>query len=144
MEWYSHPLGNMCWLSGHKANGFGRGYLHEWEAQALYEAGYMASAGLPVHGTWRLSAGGIPIPPVPHDAARSAAIHRHYYDAPTCLGPRQQGPVDSVLYEPPQPRASAIRGQRPSAGQQAKAVVGIPGRTLAFISACISLGFLYF
>jgi hypothetical protein len=27
---------------GHEANGFGRRYLHEWEACALYEAGYMA------------------------------------------------------------------------------------------------------
>jgi hypothetical protein len=28
---------------------------------------------------WRLSAGGILIPPVPHCAARQAAIHQHYW-----------------------------------------------------------------
>jgi hypothetical protein len=27
---------------GHEANGFGRRYLHEWEACTLYEAEYMA------------------------------------------------------------------------------------------------------
>jgi hypothetical protein len=32
---------------------------------------------------WWLSAGGIPIPPVPHGAARQAAIHRHYYEVLT-------------------------------------------------------------
>jgi hypothetical protein len=34
-------------------------------------------------GTWRLSIGGIPIPPVPHGAARSTAIHQHYYEGLT-------------------------------------------------------------
>jgi hypothetical protein len=28
--------------AGHEANGFGRCYFNEWEARALYEAGYMA------------------------------------------------------------------------------------------------------
>jgi hypothetical protein len=63
---------------GHEANGFGRQYLHEWEARLLYEARYMTSPGFRCPGTWRLSAGGIPIPPVPHGAARQAAVHRHY------------------------------------------------------------------
>jgi hypothetical protein len=31
-------------------------------------------------GTWKLSAGGITIPPVPRGAARQAAVHRHYYE----------------------------------------------------------------
>jgi hypothetical protein len=34
-------------------------------------------------GTWMLSAGGIPIPTVPHGAARSTTIHRHYYEVLT-------------------------------------------------------------
>jgi hypothetical protein len=46
------------------------------------------------------------------------------------LGPRQRGPVDDVLQGAPQPRADAVRGQRPSAFQQechgAEAVVGCP------------------
>jgi hypothetical protein len=54
---------------GHEANGFGRRYLHEWEACPLYEARYMALPDFRLPGTWRLSAGGIPIPPVPHGAA---------------------------------------------------------------------------
>jgi hypothetical protein len=28
---------------GHEANGFGRRYLHEWEARLLYQARYMVS-----------------------------------------------------------------------------------------------------
>jgi hypothetical protein len=28
--------------AGHEANGFGRRYLHEWEARALYESRYVA------------------------------------------------------------------------------------------------------
>jgi hypothetical protein len=52
--------------TGQEANGFGRRYLHEWEARALYEAGYMAPPDFRLPGTWRLRAGGIPIPPVPH------------------------------------------------------------------------------
>jgi hypothetical protein len=32
---------------------------------------------------WMLSVGGIPIPPVPHGAAQSASIHRHYYEVLT-------------------------------------------------------------
>jgi hypothetical protein len=34
-------------------------------------------------GMWMLSMGGIPIPPVRHGAARSASIHRHYYEVLT-------------------------------------------------------------
>jgi hypothetical protein len=66
--------------AGHEANGFSRRYLHEWEARALYETRYMASSDFRRPGTWRLSTGGKPIPPVLHGAARSAAIHRHYYE----------------------------------------------------------------
>jgi hypothetical protein len=69
--------------AGHAANGFGRRYLHEWEARLLYEAKYMAPPDFRCPVTWRLSVGGIPIPPVPHGAARQAAIHRHYYEVLT-------------------------------------------------------------
>jgi hypothetical protein len=69
--------------AGHEANGFGRRYLHEWEARALYEARYMVPPYFRCPGTWRLSAGGILISPVPHGAARRAAIHRHYYEVLT-------------------------------------------------------------
>jgi hypothetical protein len=46
--------------AGHKANSIGRCYLHEWEAHALYEAGYMLEG---------------------------AANHQHYYGE---LSPEQQ------------------------------------------------------
>jgi hypothetical protein len=66
--------------AGHETNGFSRRYLHEWEARALYVLGYMAPPDFRFPGTWRLSAGGIPILPVPHGAKSSAAIHHHYYE----------------------------------------------------------------
>jgi hypothetical protein len=69
--------------AGHEVSGFGRRYLHEWEAHALYEVWYMAPPDFRCPGMWRLSAGGIPIAPVQHDAERSAAIHRHYYEVLT-------------------------------------------------------------
>jgi hypothetical protein len=80
--------------AGHEANSFSRRYLHEWEARALYEARYMAPPDFRCPGTWRLSAGGIPIPPVPHGAARQAAIHRHYYEV---LTPEER---NDPLYDP--------------------------------------------
>jgi hypothetical protein len=43
----------------------------------------MASPDFRLPNTWRLSAGRIPIPVVPHGAARSAAIHQHYYEGIT-------------------------------------------------------------
>jgi hypothetical protein len=69
--------------AGHEANGFGCRYLHKWEARALYEAQYMAPPDFRCPRTWRLSAGGIPIPPVPHGAAWKATIHRHFYEVLT-------------------------------------------------------------
>jgi hypothetical protein len=68
---------------GHEANGFGRRYLHEGEARLLYEARYMAPPDFRCLVTWRLSAGGIPIPLVPRGAAHRAAVHRHYYEVLT-------------------------------------------------------------
>jgi hypothetical protein len=56
-------------------------------------------------GAWRLSAGGIPISPVPHGAVRQAAIHRHYYEILTSeehndpsLGRQQRRQLDGVLH----------------------------------------------
>jgi hypothetical protein len=46
-------------------NGFGRRSLHQWEGRLLYAAGYMAPPHFRAPGGWRLSAGGIPIPPPP-------------------------------------------------------------------------------
>jgi hypothetical protein len=69
--------------AGHDANGFGRLYLHEWEVHALYKKGYMAPPYFQCPSTWRLSTGGIPIPPVPHGATRSAAINQHNYEGLT-------------------------------------------------------------
>jgi hypothetical protein len=55
-------------------NGFGRRSLHQWEGRLLYAAGYMAPLDFHAPGAWRLSAGGIPIPPPPTGAALDAAI----------------------------------------------------------------------
>ena len=58
------------------ANGFGRRHLHEEEARLLYEADYPAPPDMRVLGSWKLSAGGVPVPPVPEGAARRAEIAR--------------------------------------------------------------------
>jgi hypothetical protein len=79
---------------GHEANDFGCRYLHEWEARLLYEARYMAPPDFCCPGTWRLSTGRIPIPPVPHGAARQAAVHRHYYEV---LMPEER---NDLLWDP--------------------------------------------
>jgi hypothetical protein len=55
-------------------NGFGRRSLHQWEGRLLHAAGYMAPPDFRAPGGWRLSAGGIPIPPPPTGAALDAAI----------------------------------------------------------------------
>jgi hypothetical protein len=44
-------------------NGFVQRSLHQWEGRLLYAAGYMALPDFRTPGGWRLSAGGIPIPP---------------------------------------------------------------------------------
>jgi hypothetical protein len=55
-------------------NGFGRRSLHQWEGRLLYVAGYMAPPDFRAPGGWRLSAGGIPIPPPPTGAALDEVI----------------------------------------------------------------------
>ena len=47
------------------ANGFGRRSLHEWEAYLLHEANYPAPPDVCAPSRWRLSAGGVPVPPLP-------------------------------------------------------------------------------
>ena len=56
------------------ANGFGRRFLHPEEARMLYEAGYPTPPDMRVPGEWRLSAGGVPVPPPPEGADRVYAI----------------------------------------------------------------------
>jgi hypothetical protein len=46
-------------------SGFVRRSLHKWEGQLLYAAGYPAPSDFRAPGGWRLSAGGVPIPPLP-------------------------------------------------------------------------------
>jgi hypothetical protein len=55
-------------------NGFGRRSLHQWEGRLLHAAGYMVPPDFRAPGGWRLSAGGIPIPPPPTGAALDTAI----------------------------------------------------------------------
>ena len=53
------------------ANGFGRRSLHEWEAYRLFEANIPAPPDMRAGPTgWRLSNGGVPIPPLPDAVAR--------------------------------------------------------------------------
>jgi hypothetical protein len=55
-------------------------YLHEEEARALYEAGYMAPPDMRVLDDWRLSTG-VPIPLEPRDNARAAAMIAQYRES---------------------------------------------------------------
>jgi hypothetical protein len=55
-------------------NGFGWRSL--WEGRLLYAAGYPALPDFHAPSGWRLSAGGVPIPPPPHGVALDAAIDK--------------------------------------------------------------------
>ena len=46
-------------------NGFGRRSLHQWEGRLLHAVGYPALLDFRAPGGWRLSVGGVPIPPPP-------------------------------------------------------------------------------
>ncbi|KAE8781966.1 Homeobox protein KNOX3 [Hordeum vulgare] len=59
---------------GAAANGFGRRHLHESEGRLLYEADYTAPPDMRVLGLWRMSANGVPVPPLPSRADRCAKI----------------------------------------------------------------------
>ena len=49
------------------------------EAEALCASNYPCPPGYGVAAGWMLSAGGVPVPPVPQGVARRAAITNHYY-----------------------------------------------------------------
>lgn len=56
-------------------NGFPRRSLHAWEGHLLHQAGYPCPPDTrPPGGGWRLSAGGVPIPPPPRGHALDVAI----------------------------------------------------------------------
>ncbi|KAE8779540.1 Homeobox protein KNOX3 [Hordeum vulgare] len=67
---------------GAAANGFGRRHLREDEARLLYEVDYLALPDMRVPGSWRLSAGGVPVPPPPTRADRRAEIARIWSGLP--------------------------------------------------------------
>ena len=50
---------------GAAANGFGRRTLHEWEAHLLFEANILTPPNMRAPGRWKLSTGGVAIPPLP-------------------------------------------------------------------------------
>ena len=49
------------------------------EAEALCASNYPCPPGYHVPAGWMLSAGGVPVPPVPQGVARRMAITNHYY-----------------------------------------------------------------
>ena len=49
------------------------------QAEDLSASNYPCPPGYCVPAGWMLSAGGVPVPPVPHGVARRAAITNHYY-----------------------------------------------------------------
>ena len=48
---------------GAAANGFGRCWMHEWEAALLCQANYPCPPDMRVPTDWVLSNGGVPVPP---------------------------------------------------------------------------------
>ena len=48
------------------------------EAEALCASNYPCPPGYDVPAGWYLSAGGVPVPPVPQGMARRAAVTNHY------------------------------------------------------------------
>ncbi|KAE8805086.1 Homeobox protein KNOX3 [Hordeum vulgare] len=59
---------------GVAANDFGRRHLHESEARLLYEADYPPPPDMWAPGSWRLSAGGVSVPPLPSRVDRRVEI----------------------------------------------------------------------
>jgi hypothetical protein len=57
-------------------NDFGRRSLHQWEGRQLHAAGYPAQPDFRAPGGWRLSAGGVSIPPPP--ICRAANLSRRW------------------------------------------------------------------
>jgi hypothetical protein len=117
-------------------NGFGRRSLHQWEGRRLYAVGYPAPLDFRAPGGWRLSAGGIPIPPSPTGAALDAAIDEvietmsdeqradpRFYPTIGRRGLRSSGegtnasspPTTPPLLRATMPPAAAAGGARPAA-----------------------------
>jgi hypothetical protein len=82
-------------------NGFGWCSLHQWEGRLLYAAGYPVPPDFRAPGGWRLSAGGIPIPPPPMGAALDAAIDE--------VLEGMEDSSDDDLYQPTPPRFGDAR-----------------------------------
>ncbi|XP_048574286.1 disease resistance protein RGA5-like [Triticum urartu] len=85
---------------GAAANGFGRRHLHEDEARILFKADYPVPSDMRVPGAWRISAGGVPVPPPPTGVARRAEIARIRASLPRAA---REGPLyvdDTPLWEP--------------------------------------------
>jgi hypothetical protein len=66
-------------FDGAVANGFGRLWIHVHEAQALWQCGYPVLPGFRLPSGWKLSTGGLPVPPIPTGSTRQAAIYDHYW-----------------------------------------------------------------
>ena len=87
---------------GAAANGFGRLWLHDAEARLLEAANYPAPPDMRAPGAWRLSAGGVPVPPPPRGADRVAEILAIRRDMPQeaqddprhCRGVKTRAPED--------------------------------------------------
>ena len=133
---------------GAAANGFGRRHLHEDEARLLFEVEYPVPPDMRVPGAWRISVGGVPVPPPPPGAARRAEIARIRASLPRAAreGPRYV--PDSPLWEPyfrrrhaEQPEATngiVPSGRLNSEGR--RRWWGVPGRTLEAVLEYIEGG----
>jgi hypothetical protein len=69
----------MATYDGAAANGFGLLWLHVHEAQALFQCSYPVPPGFWLPSGWKLSADGLPMPPIPTGSNRQAAIYDHYW-----------------------------------------------------------------
>jgi hypothetical protein len=96
-------------------------------------------------GTWRLSAVGIPIPLVPHGAARQGTIHRHYWEVLTpeernnpLWDPDNKDQWTSFFTERRLAELAHYEGSGPLPANKNAAMRklwwGVPGRTLARVS----------
>jgi hypothetical protein len=77
--------------------GFGRRSLHQWEGRLLYAAGYPAPPDFRAPEGWRLSVGGVPIPPPPTGTALNAAIDESIEGMSDEQLPGQPPGVDRIL-----------------------------------------------
>ena len=133
---------------GAAANGFGRRHLHENEARLLFEVEYPVPPDMRVPGAWRISVGGVPVPPPPTGAARRAEIACIRASLPRAAreGPRYV--PDSPLWEPYFRRRhaeqlEATNGVVPSGrlnSEGRRRWWGVPGRTLEAVLEYIEGG----